>query len=275
MSLGPARTQGVARPRARPCQAGRVQDVVVVGSGPNGLAAAVVLARAGLGVTVLEEQPTVGGGARTLDLGLAPGLVHDICSAVHPMAVASEFFARFDLAARGVELVQPELAYAHPLDGGRAALAWRDLDRTADGLGRDGRAWRSLLGPLVEHQDGVLDVALSDHRRLPRDLLGALLFGLRVAEQGTPAWSLRFRGEAAPALLTGVAMHAIAPMPSLRRRGRRADAGRARARDRLAGAGRRQRRDRRGAGRRPRGARRDDRDRAAGPVARPTCRTPG
>ncbi len=186
----------------------------MVGSGPNGLAAAVVLARAGLGVTVLEEQPTVGGGARTLDLGLAPGLVHDICSAVHPMAVASEFFARFDLAARGVDLVQPELAYAHPLDGGRAALAWRDLDRTAEGLGRDGRAWRSLLGPLVEHQDGVLDVALSDHRRLPRDLVGALLFGLRVAEQGTPAWSLRFRGEAAPALLTGVAMHAIAPMPS-------------------------------------------------------------
>jgi len=111
--------------------------------------------------------------------------------------------------------VQPELSYAQPLDGGRAGLAWRDIERTAEGLGRDGAAWRSLLGPLVEHQDGVLDVALGDHRRLPADLLTALRFGLRTLEQGSPAWGLRFREEVAPALFTGAAMHAIDRMPAL------------------------------------------------------------
>ena len=97
-------------------------DVVVVGSGPNGLAAAVTLARAGLGVVVLESQPTVGGGARTLDLGLAEGVTHDVCSAVHPMAWASPFFASFDLRSRGVELLVPEVSYAHPLADARAGV---------------------------------------------------------------------------------------------------------------------------------------------------------
>src|SRR5690606_35258252 len=107
-------------------------DVVVVGSGPNGLAAAVTMARAGLGVVVLEAEETAGGGTRTLDLGLGDGLVHDICSAVHPLATASPFLSAFDLPARGVELVTPELSYAHPLDGARAGLAWRDLERTVE-----------------------------------------------------------------------------------------------------------------------------------------------
>src|SRR5688500_7667030 len=125
-------------------------DAVVVGSGPNGLAAALVLSKAGLQVELHEAAPTLGGGARTAELTL-PGFRHDVCSATHPMALASPFFRAFDLAGHGVQLLQPEIAYAHPLDGGRAGLGWRDLDRTADGLGRDGATWRSLLAPLVEH----------------------------------------------------------------------------------------------------------------------------
>jgi phytoene dehydrogenase-like protein len=198
-----------------------VRDAVVVGAGPNGLAAAVTLARAGLDVLVLEGESTLGGGARTLDLGLAPGLVHDICSAVHPLAIASPFLHEFDLPARGVGLNVPEISYAQPLEGRPAALAYRDLDRTAEGLGADGAAWRTLMGPLVAGSDAVASVVLGDHRSIPREtlrpsgLLGALGLGLAALEQGTTAWNLRWRGEEAPALLTGVAAHAISPLPSL------------------------------------------------------------
>ena len=100
-------------------------DAVVVGSGPNGLAAAVTLARAGLSVHVLEAEETLGGGARTLDLGLAPGIVHDICSAAHPLALASPFFEAFDVRARGVRAIAPAASYAQPLDDQPAAIAWQ------------------------------------------------------------------------------------------------------------------------------------------------------
>lgn len=191
-------------------------DVAVVGSGPNGLAAAVILARAGLRVEVFEAQPTIGGGARTLDLGLSPGVLHDVCSAVHPMAAASPFFRAFDLRSRGVELRYPDVSYAQPLDGGRAALAFRDLDRTAEGLGgRDGKAWLRLLGPLVRHVPAVVDFAVGDRRSLPADLLTTVQYGLRVLEQGGPAWNVRWHDDPAPALLTGVAMHAITRQPTI------------------------------------------------------------
>lgn len=192
-------------------------DAVVVGSGPNGLAAAVILSRAGLRVTVLEAQATIGGGSRTLDLGMVPGMRHDVCAAVHPLAVGSPFFAEFDLPARGVKLLQPGAAYAQPLEGRPAAVAYRSLDRTARELESDGAAWRSFFAPLVENHDAVVAAALGDKRSIPRDVLSlaGIRFGLRVAEQGGPAWNRRFSGEAAPALLAGVAAHTITPMPSL------------------------------------------------------------
>lgn len=199
---------------------GTPADVVVVGSGPNGLAAAVTCARAGLSVVVLEAQPTLGGGARTLDLGLADGVVHDVCSAVHPMAWASPFFHAFDLRARGVELLTPEASFAHPLPDGRAGVAYRNLDRTVESLGEDGAAWRALIGPLTRRPADVVRVALGDRRRVPPGLVPdgvptAARYGLGMMAQGGRVPSRRFRGEVAPALLSGVAAHAITRLPSL------------------------------------------------------------
>ncbi len=188
-------------------------DAVIVGSGPNGLAAAVTLARAGLSVRVLERNATIGGGARTAELTI-PRFHHDVCSAVHPMALASGFFRRFRLQDR-VELRVPDVSYGHPLDGGRAGIAYRDIERTAESLGRDGAAWKSLMGPLSAHADEVAQFAGSPILQLPRHPVTVARFGLRALEQGLPTWNARFRDDAAPAMLSGVAAHSIRTMPSL------------------------------------------------------------
>ncbi|MCX6502657.1 MAG: NAD(P)/FAD-dependent oxidoreductase [Microbacterium sp.] len=188
-------------------------DVVVVGSGPNGLAAAVIMARAGHRVRVYETASRLGGGAASAPLTL-PGYLHDVCSAVHPLAFESRFFQEFGLTDR-VRFVVPEVSYAHPLDGRRAVLAYRDLNRTADELGRDGGRYSRLMRPLVERAAGVADFTGGSLLRIPPDPLAAVAFGLRSLEQGSPAWNLRFRGEAAAALVTGVAAHTMLHQPSL------------------------------------------------------------
>ncbi|MDK1473109.1 NAD(P)/FAD-dependent oxidoreductase [Streptomyces sp. 549] len=187
-------------------------DAAVVGTGPNGLAAAVTLARAGLKVALYEKADTIGGGLRSAPL-FDRDVTHDICSAVHPMAAASSFFRRFDLPARGVRLLQPDVPYAHPLPDGDAAAAWRCLERTAEHLGADGRRWTRLMGPLAARSRAVTDLLLSDQRTLPRDPLATLLLATRVPAHALPRSP--FRGERARALLAGVAAHAVGRLPSL------------------------------------------------------------
>src|ERR1700761_8606081 len=121
---------------------------VVVGSGPNGLAAGLTLAAEGVDVTVLEATDRLGGGTRSSELTL-PGLVHDECSAAHPLALDTPFSRRFDLEAHGLTWRWPEIQYAHPLDGGKGAAAYRSVELTAAGLGEDGSAWRTLFAPLA------------------------------------------------------------------------------------------------------------------------------
>ena len=188
-------------------------DAVIVGAGPNGLAAAVTLARAGLRVRVFERADQAGGGAATRELTI-PGFRHDVCSAVHPMAFESRFFREFGLRER-VEFVTPEISFGHPLDGGRAGIAYRDLTRTRDNLGGDGRAYEQLMRGLVERATAVADFTGSTLLQVPPDPATAIAFGMRALEQGSSAWNARFRGDAAPAMLTGVAAHTILSQPSV------------------------------------------------------------
>lgn len=189
------------------------QRAVVVGAGPNGLAAAVVLARAGLPTTVYERASTIGGGARTAELTL-PGFHHDLGSAVHPLALASQFFRQFELAER-IELLTPAISFAHPLDEQPSVLAFRDLERTVQHLDSDGAAWRGLLEPLVRRADAVGRFTQSPLLRLPSDPATAVRFLVRALEQGTTAGRLRWRGERAAALFAGAAAHTVRRLPSV------------------------------------------------------------
>jgi len=186
-------------------------DVVVVGSGPNGLAAAVTLAKAGLSVTVIEGAETAGGGCRTEELTL-PGFRHDVCSTAHPMVGTSPFFQQPAFAELRASLRQPEIPFAHPLDGGDAAAAFASVDETAAGLGADGRAYRRLLGPLVDASGPLSRAILAPLRTVPRQpstLVALARFGLPGLLPVSHTVD-RFETERARALLAGVSAHSMA-----------------------------------------------------------------
>jgi phytoene dehydrogenase-like protein len=190
-------------------RAGR-PDAVVVGAGPNGLAAALRLSAAGLRVQVVDAGDRPGGGMRTEEL-IRPGYHHDVCSTVQPMAVAAPFFREFDAESRGVRFVHPEINFAHPLDGGGAALSYRSLEQTATGLGADAEAYRRLFGPLVEHGTDVVDFFLSSRlRSLPTKSVAEVT---KFALTGLPnvRWLAHryFDTEEGRALLGGAAAHGM------------------------------------------------------------------
>jgi phytoene dehydrogenase-like protein len=185
-------------------------DAVVVGSGPNGLAAAIRLAREGRSVLVLEAADTIGGGARSRELTL-PGFVHDVCSAILPMTMASPFLRTLPLADHGLQWIQPDAPVAHPLDDGTAVMLERSVEATADGLGEDGRAYRSLMGPLVGGW-GRLEREILGPLRLPRSPFALARFGLVAIRSASSIARTRFRTPRARALFAGLAAHSILPL---------------------------------------------------------------
>lgn len=189
-----------------------MSTAAVVGSGPNGLAAAVALARAGLTVTVIEAQETIGGGTRTAELTV-PGVLHDICSAFHPLAAGSPFLQSLGLARHGLEWCWPEVDLAHPLDGGRAGVLVRSLEDTVAGFGADGRAWRRLVGPLTEHFDQIAAEILRPVLHVPRHPVRLARFGIPALLPASVVVR-RFASEEARGLFGGIAAHAFRPLTS-------------------------------------------------------------
>ncbi|HEX2219507.1 MAG TPA: NAD(P)/FAD-dependent oxidoreductase [Gemmatimonadales bacterium] len=182
----------------------------MVGSGPNGLAAAITLAQAGLKTVLREAGPVVGGGLRSEELTL-PGFVHDVCSAVHALALGSPFFRTLPLDRFGLEWVHPPAALAHPLDDGTAAILERSLDATADGLGLGGSAWRRLHGPFVRHWPDLSRDVLAPPLRVPRSPLVMARFGLQALRSGTSV-ARTLRGVHAQALFAGNVAHSFLPL---------------------------------------------------------------
>lgn len=185
-------------------------DAVVVGAGPNGLSAAIELARNGRSVAVLEANDTIGGGARSAELTL-PGFVHDLGSAIHPMGLASPFFGELPLEEHGLEWIQPPAPLAHPFDDGTAAMLERSVEETGETLGPDAAAYRRLIEPVVTDWDR-LSGALLGPPRLPRHPLTLARFGLRAIRPARSLAQSVFEGERARGMFAGLAAHSILPL---------------------------------------------------------------
>ncbi|MEO7330710.1 MAG: NAD(P)/FAD-dependent oxidoreductase [Minicystis sp.] len=188
-------------------------DALVIGAGPNGLSAAVALARQGLSVKVFEAKDTVGGGTRSAALTL-PGYVHDVCSAIHPMGVASPFLRTLPLADHGLSWVHPPSPLAHPLDDGTAAILERSIEATGASLGPDAAAYRRLMAPLVDNAEALFPDLLGP-LRLPRHPILMTRFGLRAVRSAVGLARASFRGPHAKALFAGCAAHSILPLERL------------------------------------------------------------
>ncbi len=187
-------------------------DAIVVGSGPNGLAAAITLQQAGLSVLVVEGKDTIGGGLRSKELTL-PGFVHDVCSAIHPMAVGSPFFSTLPLQAHGLEYIYPEVSAAHPFDDGTAAVLTRSIDTTAQLLGKDAETYRKLLMPIVKAWPGLAGDVLGP-LRFPKHPVDMGLFGLKAITSAT-FLAQRFQTKEAKGLWAGMAAHSIQPLSNV------------------------------------------------------------
>jgi phytoene dehydrogenase-like protein len=188
-------------------------DAVIVGAGPNGLSAAIELARNGLSTCVVEAKATIGGGARSAEFTL-PGFVHDICSAIHPIGVVSPFFRSIGLERWGVEWINPPVALAHPFDDGTAALMFQSLDETSATLGPDGEAYKDLMGPLVDRADLLIEDILRPVR-WPLHPLVMLRFGLSALCSCAGLVKNRFKGDRAKAIFAGCAAHGVVPLEKL------------------------------------------------------------
>ena len=185
-------------------------DAVIIGAGPNGLAAAMTLAQAGRAVVVLEAEDTIGGGMRSAELTL-PGFTHDVCAAVVPLALASPFFRTLPLAKHGLAFIHPDAPLAHPLDDGTAVIVERSVEQTAAGLGRDGPNYAKLFGPLVRDWT-KLEPLLLGALKLPEHPLVAARFGLNALRSASSLAKSKFRDMRARALFAGLAAHSILPL---------------------------------------------------------------